>query len=106
MKFMKSTESRIESILFNNGKKYNLLDEYDECDGGIIVKIYDRDMIKNDYIEMGFSEKEMLFYYDKGFGEFVDKDINDVVCKLDIRDSSGGYSIFYDENGNYLIEEQ
>lgn len=105
MKFMKSTESRIESILFNNGKKYNLLDEYDECDGGIIVKIYDRDMIKNDYIEMGFSEKEMLFYYDKGFGEFVDKDINDVVCKLDIRDSSGGYSIFYDENGNYLIEE-
>jgi len=47
----------------------------------------------------------MLFYYDKGFGEFVDKNINDVVCKLDIKDSSGGYSVFYDENNNYLIEE-
>jgi hypothetical protein len=31
--------------------------------------------------------------------------INDVVCKLDIRDSQGGYSVFYDENKNYLVEE-
>ena len=105
MKFEMSKKEVIEKVIFDKDNFYKLFDDYLECDGGIIVKIYDRDMIKNDYIEMGFSEKEMLFYYDKGFGEFVDKDINDVVCKLDIRDSSGGYSIFYDENGNYLIEE-
>jgi hypothetical protein len=105
MKFEISKKEVIEKVIFDKDNFYKLFDDYLECDGGIIVKIYDRDMIKKDYIEMGFSEKEMLFYYDKGFGEFVDKDINDVVCKLDIRDRSGGYSVFYDENGNYLIEE-
>ena len=105
MKFEISKSSRIEKVIFDKDNFYNLLDDYLECDGGIIVKIYDRDMIKKDYIEMGFSEDEMKFYYDKGYGEFIDKDISDVVCKLDIRDSSGGYSVFYDENKNYLIEE-
>ena len=105
MKFEISKKEVIEKVIFDKGNFYKLFDDYLECDGGIIVKIYDRDMIKKDYIEMGFSEKEMLFYYDKGFGEFVDKDINDVVCKLDIRDSSGGYSVFYDKDGNYLNEE-
>ena len=105
MKFEISKKEVIEKVIFDKDNFYKLFDDYLECDGGIIVKIYDRDMIKKDYIEMGFSEKEMLFYYDKGFGEFVDKDINDVVCKLDIRDSSGGYCVFYDENKNYLVEE-
>ena len=105
MKIVKSSKERVEKVTLDNGNVYKLLNEYDECDGGIIVNISDRDMIKEDYIEMGFSEKEMLFYYDKGFGEFVDKSINDVVCKLDIRDSTGGYSVFYDKDGNYLNEE-
>ena len=105
MKFEISKSSRIEKVIFDKDNFYNLLEDYNEGDGGIIIKIYDRDMIKKDYIEMGIEESEMLFYYDKGFGEFVDKNINDVVCKLDIKDSSGGYSVFYDENKNYLIEE-
>ena len=105
MKFVKSSKSRIEKVIFNEDNFYNLLEDYLECDGGVIVKISDRDMIKNDYIEMGFEEKDMLFYIDKGNDVYEDKNINDVVCKLDIKDSSGMYSVFYDENMNYLIEE-
>ena len=104
MIFEKSKKSRIEKVIFDlDGKDnyYKLLDDYLECDGGIIVKIYDRDMIKKDYSKMGFSEKEMIFENEKG--DVVG--INDVVCKLDIRDRQGGYSVFYDENKNYLVEE-
>ena len=103
MIFERSKKSRIEKVIFDlDGKDnyYKLLDDYLECDGGIIVKIYDRDMIKNDYSEMGFSEKEMIF--ENEVGDVVG--INDVVCKLDVRDSQGGYSVFYDEDKNYLIE--
>ena len=101
MIFEKSSKSRIEKVIFDKDNFYNILEDYLECDGGVIVKIYDRDMIKEDYIEMGFSEKEMIF--ENEVGDVVG--INDVVCKLDIRDSSGGYSVFYDENKNYLKEE-
>ena len=101
MKFEISKSSRIEKVIFDKDNFYKLLEDYLECDGGIIVKISDRDMIKNDYIEMGFGEDMMLFSDEDG----NDKGINDVVCKLDIKDSSGGYSVFYDENKNYLIEE-
>tara|TARA_R110002096_G_scaffold144751_1_gene301924 strand:+ start:716 stop:1033 length:318 start_codon:yes stop_codon:yes gene_type:complete len=105
MKFELSSKSRIEKVIFDKNNFYELLDEYLECDGGVIVKIKDRDMIKKDYIEMGFGEDEMLFYIDKGNDEYEDKNINDVVCKLDIKEGDGGYSVFYDENKNYLIEE-
>ena len=101
MKFEMSKKEVIEKVIFDKDNFYNLLEDYNECDGGIIVKISDRNIIKEDYIEMGFSEEEMLF--ENEVGDVVG--INDVVCKLDIRDRSGGYSVFYDENGNYLIEE-
>ena len=104
MIFERSKKSVIDKVIFDlDGKDnyYKLLDDYLECDGGIIVKIYDRDMIKKDYSEMGFSESEMIFENEKG--DVVG--INDVVCKLDIRDSQGAYSVFYDENKNYLVEE-
>ena len=101
MKFVKNEKSRIEKVIFDNDNFYNLLEDYLECDGGVIIKISDRDMIKNDYIEMGFGEDMMLFSDEDG----NDKNINDVVCKLDIRDSSGRYSVFYDKDKNYLIEE-
>jgi hypothetical protein len=101
MKFEISKKEVIEKVIFDKDNFYKLFDDYLECDGGIIVKISDRDMIKNDYIEMGFEEEEMMFENEEG--DVVG--INDVVCKLDIRDRSGGYSVFYDENGNYLIEE-
>ena len=101
MKFELSSKSRIEKVIFDNDNDYNLLEDYNECDGGVIIKISDRDMIQNDYIEIGFGEDEMLFCDEDG----NDKNINDVVCKLDIKEGSGGYSVFYDENKNYLIEE-
>jgi len=101
MKFEISKSSRIEKVIFDKDNFYKLLEDYLECDGGIIVKISDRDMIKNDYIEMGFGEEEMIFENEEG--DVVG--INNVVCKLDIKDSRGGYSVFYDENKNYLIEE-
>ena len=101
MKFELSSKSRIEKVIFDKNNFYELLDEYLECDGGVIVKIKDRDMIKNDYIEMGFEENEMIFENEEG--DVVG--INDVVCKLDIKEGDGGYSVFYDENKNYLIEE-
>ena len=101
MKFELSSKSRIEKVIFDKNNFYELLDDYLECDGGVIVKIKDRDMIKNDYIEMGFEENEMIFENEEG--DVVG--INDVVCKLDIKEGDGGYSVFYDENKNYLIEE-
>tara|TARA_R110000850_G_scaffold142850_1_gene265082 strand:+ start:66 stop:371 length:306 start_codon:yes stop_codon:yes gene_type:complete len=101
MKFELSSKSRIEKVIFDKNNFYELLDEYLECDGGVIVKIKDRDMIKKDYIEMGFEENEMIFENEEG--DVVG--INDVVCKLDIKEGDGGYSVFYDENKNYLIEE-
>ena len=101
MKFELSSKSRIEKVIFDKNNFYELLDDYLECDGGVIVKIKDRDMIKNDYIEKGFEENEMIFENEEG--DVVG--INDVVCKLDIKEGDGGYSVFYDENKNYLIEE-
>ena len=101
MKFELSSKSRIEKVIFDKNNFYELLDDYLECDGGVIVKIKDRDMIKKDYIEMGFEENEMIFENEEG--DVVG--INDVVCKLDIKEGDGGYSVFYDENKNYLIEE-
>ena len=101
MKFEISKSSRIEKVIFDNNEFYELFDELDEFDGGVVMKISDIDMIKNDYIEMGFGEDEMLFSDEDG----NDKNINDVVCKLDIKEGDGGYSVFYDENKNYLIEE-
>ena len=101
MKFELSSKSRIEKVIFDKNNFYKLLDDYLECDGGVIIKISDRDMIKNDYIEMGFGEDEMIFENEEG--DVVG--INDVVCKLDIKEGDGGYSVFYDENKNYLSEE-
>ena len=103
MIFERKVKSVIDKVIFDlDGKDnyYKLLDDYLECDGGVIVKIYDRDMVKKDYSEMGFSESEMIF--ENEVGDVVG--IDDLVCKLDVRDSRGAYSVFYDEDKNYLIE--
>lgn len=103
MIFERSVKNVIDKVIFDldgNDNYYKLLDNYLECDGGVIVKIYDRDMVKKDYSEMGFSESEMIF--ENEVGDVVG--IDDLVCKLDVRDSQGAYSVFYDENKNYLIE--
>jgi hypothetical protein len=94
MKFEISKSSRIESVLFNNGMKYNLLDEYDECDGGIIISIDDRE------------ELDKVFNDDDVFYDMENNEVSykDVVCELVIKDSSGGYGVYYNENGEMLID--
>ena len=96
MKFeiSKSSKSRNEKVVFNNGKKYNLLDEYDECDGGIIISIDDRE------------ELDKVFDNDDVFYDEDDNEVSykDVVVELVLRDSSGGYSVYYNEDGIMLNE--
>ena len=94
MKFVKSEISRIEKVIFNNGKEYNLLDEYDECDGGIIISIKDREELDEVF------DNDDIFY-DEDNNEVSYKD---VVCELVLRDSSGGYSVYYNEDGVMLNE--
>ena len=93
-KVEKSNKFRNESVLFNNGKKYNLLDEYDECDGGIIISIDDRE------------ELDKVFNDDDIFYDMDDNEVSykDVVVELVLKDSSGGYSVYYNEEGSMLIE--
>lgn len=93
-KVEKSKEFRNESVVFNNGKRYNLLDEYDEVDGGIVISIDDRE------------ELDKVFNNDDIFYDEDNKECSyeDVVCELVIKDSSGGYSVYYNENGMMLID--
>ena len=91
-KIEKSKKFRNESVLFNNGKKYNLLDEYDECDGGIIIGIDDREELNK-----VFNDDDI--FYDEDNNEVSYKD---VVVELILKDSSGGYSVYYNEDGVML----
>lgn len=90
----KSNEFRNVEVVFNNGKKYNLLDEYDECDGGIIVSIEDREEL-----DKVFNNDDI--FYDEDNNEVSYKD---VVCELVLRDSSGGYGVYYNKEGVMLNE--
>ena len=90
----KSNEFRNVNVVLNNGKKYSLLDEYDECDGGIIVSIDDREEL-----DKVFNNDDI--FYDEDNNEVSYKD---VVCELVLRDSSGGYSVYYNEDGVMLNE--
>jgi len=91
-KVEKSKEYRNESVVFNNGVRYNLLDEYDECDGGIIISIDDREEL-----DKVFNDDDI--FYDEDNNEVSYKD---VVVELVLKDSSGGYSVYYNEDGIML----
>lgn len=90
----KSKSFKNEKVVFNNGKKYSLLDEYDECDGGIIISIDDREEL-----DKVFDNDDV--FYDEDNNEVSYKD---VVVELVLRDSSGGYSVYYNEEGVMLNE--
>ena len=93
-KVEKSSKFRNESVIFNNGKKYNLFDEYDECDGGVIISIDDREEL-----DKVFDNDDI--FYDEDNNEVSYKD---VVVELVLRDSRGGYSVYYNEDGVMLNE--
>ena len=100
MELVYSSKKRIEKVIFSNGKSFNLLEDYDYDDGGIVVAIYDNKAVKKTYTDMGFTEKEMMFENENE----EEVGIGEVFCKLDLKDSSGGYSVFYDKDMNYLLE--
>ena len=95
----KSSKERIESISIGD-LKFRLHDEFEYADGGIIIGLYDNDMIRKEYEEGDWNLDESFFSMD-------DKNVpfENVACKLDIRDSQGGYSYYFDVNGNELYEE-
>tara|TARA_B100000497_G_C7344038_1_gene225624 strand:- start:211 stop:513 length:303 start_codon:yes stop_codon:yes gene_type:complete len=99
MELVYGSKKRIEKVIFSNGESFTLMDDYDYDDGGVIVKISDMKTVKKDYIKMGFTEDQMIFDKD---GE--DVGVEEVFCKLDLKDSSGGYGAFYDKDMNYLME--
>ena len=93
------TEPICKSISVGN-KKYNLFDEFDEADGGVIVKIMNNDMVKQEYQEEGWNTEGAFFT----LSEDEPVDIDDVACKLILRDSQGGYDYTLDCFGNELYE--
>lgn len=93
------TEPVCKSISVGD-KKYNLFDEFDEADGGVIIKIMDNDMIKHEYQEEDWNTEGAFFT----LSEDEPVDIDDVACKLILRDSQGGYDYMLDCFGNELYE--
>ena len=96
----RSSKERIESISIGD-LKFSLHDEFDSADGGIIIGLYDNDMIRKEYEEGDWDVNESFFSMED------DKAVpfENIACKLDIRDSSGGYVYHFDVNGNELYED-
>jgi len=95
----KSSKERIESISIGD-LKFSMHDEFEYADGGIIIGLYDNDMIRKEYEEGDWNVDESFFSMD-------DKNVpfETVACKLDIREGDGGYVYYFDVNGNELYEE-
>ena len=100
MKLVYSSKKRIEEAIFSNGESFKLLEDYNYDDGGIIVKISDNKSVKKSYTKMGFTEEQMMFENENE----EEVGIEEVFCKLDLKDSRGGYSVFYDKDMNCLLE--
>ena len=95
----KSSKERIESISIGD-LKFSMHDEFEYADGGIIVKLYDNDMIRKEYEDGDWDVNEAFFNMEDEPVAF-----ENVACKLDIRDSQGGYTYHFDVNGNELYED-
>lgn len=96
----RSSKERIESITIGD-LKFRMHDEFDYADGGIIIGIKDNDMIRKEYEEGDWDVNESFFSMED------DKAVpfENVACKLELRDSQGGYTYHFDVNGNELYEE-
>ena len=96
----RSSKERIESVTIGD-LKFSLHDEFEYADGGIITEILDSDMIRKEYEEGDWNVDES--FYSMENDEVVPFDT--VACKLNIRDSQGGYTYHFDVNGNELYEK-
>ena len=95
----RSSKERIESITIGN-EKFSLHDDFDYADGGIITKILGNDMIRKEYEEGDWDVNEAFFSMEDEPVAF-----ENVACKLELRDSQGGYTYHFDVNGNELYED-
>ena len=95
----KSSKERIESISIGD-LKFSLHDDFNYADGGIITKILDNDMIRKEYEEGDWDVNEAFFSMEDEPVAF-----ENVACKLELRDSQGGYTYHFDVNGNELYED-
>jgi len=82
-----------EKVVFENGKEYKLLDQYDEGTGGVIIKILDKEELKKDF------NNDDVFY------DMNDNEVGfeDVVCSLWIKDDEGGYSLYFNSKGDVMV---
>jgi hypothetical protein len=95
----RSSKERIESISVGD-LKFSMHDEFEYADGGIIIGLYDNDMIRKDYEDEGWSLEGAFCVSDTDEEISIDK----VACKLDIREGDGGYVYYFDNDGNELYE--
>lgn len=100
LKVVKSSKERIEEIVLGD-LRFQLHDEFNFGDGGTIIGLKDRDAIKSDYIEMGFSEEQMLFEGAENGKEYT---IDQVACGIDVRDGNEGYVVHFGVDGEELFE--
>ncbi len=96
----RSSKERIESISIGD-LKFRMHDEFEYADGGMIIGLYDNEMIRKEYEEGDWNVDESFFSIED------DKNVpfETVACKLDIREGDGGYVYYFDVNGNELYEE-
>jgi hypothetical protein len=95
----RSSKERIESISVGD-LKFSMHDEFEYADGGIIIGLYDNDMIRKEYEEGDWDVNEAFFSLEDDENVPFDK----VACKLDIREGDGGYVYYFDNDGNELYE--
>lgn len=100
LKVVKSSKERIEEIVLGDFR-FQLHDEFEFGDGGVIIGLKDNAAIRKSYEEMGFIEEHMLF---EGADNGEEYSINDVACGVDVRDGNEGYTIHFGIDGQELFE--
>ena len=96
----KSSKERIESVKIGD-LKFSIHDEFEYADGGTIVGIEDNSGIRKYYEDEGFPLEGAFFNFDTD----EEVSIDNVACKLDIREGDGGDVYYFDNEGNDLYEE-
>jgi hypothetical protein len=96
----RSSKERIESVKIGD-LKFRLHDEFEYADGGIIVGIEDNSEIRKYYEDEGFPLEGAFFKTDND----EEVSIDNVACKLDIREGDGGYTYYFDNEGNDLYDD-
>ncbi len=100
----------MSELIYGNRKKlvevkfekesYKIGDEVRFGDWGVISSMRDNRKIIMNYKRMGLPESSWGFF-DRNENDFSYKD---VVCEIVLKDSNGGFSIFFDKDGEEVWE--